>query len=353
MRLLERYTGGIILSSILVVLLIVVGLDVVGKLTTEIEKLEGAYTFSEILIYVFFTTPSRLVEFLPMSTLIGCLAGLGILANSSELVVMRAAGIPTSRLLWLVLRPTILLMVLAVLTMQYVVPYAEQYGASRRAIVQYGEAKSFVQRGFWNREGEEFMHFNAVEPNGILHGVSLYRFNGENQLVSTLFARRATYQGDHWVLERIVETRLFADRTERDQYNTYKWHPNLSPELLRIIVTEPDKLSVSGLWSYSEYLADQGLNNNDYKLAFWRKVLQPLETTGLVLVAIAFVFGPLRDATMGFRVFTGVLVGIAFNTSQDLLGPASVVYGFSPILAVLIPILICMLVGIVLLRRAV
>jgi len=72
----------------------------------------------------------------------------------------------------------------------------------------------------------------------------------------------------------------------------------------------------------------------------------------LVLVAVSFIFGPLRDGTLGFRIFAGVLVGIAFRTSQDLLGPASLVFGFAPVYAALLPLLGCMLGGLLLLWRA-
>jgi len=87
-------------------------------------------------------------------------------------------------------------------------------------------------------------------------------------------------------------------------------------------------------------------------MAFWKKILQPLTTAVLVLVAISFVFGPLRSVTMGFRVFSGVIVGLIFKYAQDLLGPSSLVFGFNPIYATLIPVFVCLVVGIYLLRRA-
>ena len=81
-------------------------------------------------------------------------------------------------------------------------------------------------------------------------------------------------------------------------------------------------------------------------------MLQPLVTGALVLMAISFIFGPLRSVTLGQRVFTGVLVGFIFRIAQDLLGPSSLVFGFSPLLAVLVPAGICALAGVWLLRRA-
>jgi lipopolysaccharide export system permease protein len=55
---------------------------------------------------------------------------------------------------------------------------------------------------------------------------------------------------------------------------------------------------------------------------------------------------------MGFRVFSGVVVGLLFKYAQDLLGPSSLVFGFDPIIATLAPILVCFLVGAILLKRA-
>jgi lipopolysaccharide export system permease protein len=55
---------------------------------------------------------------------------------------------------------------------------------------------------------------------------------------------------------------------------------------------------------------------------------------------------------MGFRVFTGIIVGLLFKYMQDLLGPSSLVFGFDPIFATLVPIAICAATGIFLLFRA-
>ena len=86
-------------------------------------------------------------------------------------------------------------------------------------------------------------------------------------------------------------------------------------------------------------------------MAFWQKVLMPVTIGSLVLVAASFVFGPLRSAPAGTRVFSGVVVGLVVKYIQDILGPASVVYGFDPVWAVLTPAIGCALYGIVLIRR--
>ncbi|MNG04630.1 Lipopolysaccharide export system permease protein LptG [compost metagenome] len=204
----------------------------------------------------------------------------------------------------------------------------------------------------WHRQGDEFVHINSVQPNGLLYGVTRYRFDNERHLLTSSFARRAQYQEDHWQLSDVTTTHFRGDHTEVIKAPVERWDVTVTPQLLNTVVLAPESLSITGLWDYIHYLSDQGLNNARYWLAFWTKVLQPMVTAALVLMAISFIFGPLRSVTLGQRVFTGVLVGFVFRIGQDLLGPSSQVFGFPPLLAVVIPAAICAGAGLWMLRRA-
>jgi lipopolysaccharide export system permease protein len=67
---------------------------------------------------------------------------------------------------------------------------------------------------------------------------------------------------------------------------------------------------------------------------------------------VSFVFGPLREATMGVRILMGVVVGFVFKFIEDLLAPLSVVFGIEPLVAILVPISLCYLTGTYLLVRS-
>ncbi|KFX69798.1 permease [Pseudomonas taeanensis MS-3] len=349
---LDRYIGSQVIVAILGVLGVIVGLALLFAFIDELGDVEGNYGLLEASWYVFLTLPRRVYEMLPMAALIGCLIGLGGLASSSELTVMRAAGVSIGRIVWAVMKPMLALVLAGILIGEYLAPWSENLAQSDRAMAQGGGEAQSAKRGLWHRQGEEFVHINAVQPNGVLYGVTRYRFDDQRHLQSSSFARRALYQGDHWQLEDVATTNFLGRSTEVVEAASERWDVELNPQLLGTVVLEPDALSVTGLWRYIHYLAEQGLNNGQYWLAFWTKVLQPVVTAALVLMAISFIFGPLRSVTLGQRVFTGVLVGFVFSIAQDLLGPSSLVFGFSPLLAVLIPAAICALAGIGLLRRA-
>lgn len=349
---LDRYIGTSVFFGILAVLGVIVGLALLFAFIDELGDVDGSYGVLEAAVYVLMTTPRRIYEMLPMAALIGSLIGLGGLASSSELTIMRAAGVSIGRIVWAVMKPLLVLMLVGVLIGEYVAPWSENLAQGNRALAQGGGEAQSAKRGQWHRQGNQYVHINAVQPNGVLYGVTRYDFDGERRMQSASFARRAMYQTDHWQLEDVSTTYFRGDHTEVIESPNERWDIELSPQLLGTVAMEPEALSITGLWRYTHYLADQGLNNGRYWLAFWTKVLQPLVTGALVLMAISFIFGPLRSVTLGQRVFTGVVIGFVVRISQDLLGPSSLVFGFSPLLAVLIPAGICALAGVLLLRRA-
>ena len=77
---LDRYIGGGVLVATLGVLLLLVGLDALTSVIDETDDIGDGYGFLDILIYVGFTLPRRIHEFVPFAALIGALIALGRLA---------------------------------------------------------------------------------------------------------------------------------------------------------------------------------------------------------------------------------------------------------------------------------
>ncbi|WOG25948.1 LPS export ABC transporter permease LptG [Endozoicomonas sp. 8E] len=351
MRKLDRYIAWNVLASMVVVLLILVALESMFAFLGELDNIRGNYQMADAVVYILLLIPKKIYEFIPVSALIGCLAGLGSMASNSELVVMRAAGVSLWRMVWSVMKPALVLIFIGIVLGEYVAPATEQIAESRKNIARSYNGE-YSGEGVWHREGNEFMYFNAVEPNGVLYGVSRYVFDDDMKLKESSFARRAIYQQDHWLLEDVTLSRMEGDKVVSEKVNTEPWDTNLTTTLLKVVVVKPDGLSISGLNTYTRYLEEQGLDTGEYALAFWTKALQPLSIFSLVLVGISFVFGPLRSVSMGLRIFSGVITGVVFMIVQNLLGPSSLVFGFPPVFSVLLPVLICIGIGSLLLYRA-
>ncbi|EXJ12125.1 MULTISPECIES: LPS export ABC transporter permease LptG [Nitrincola] len=353
MNLMDRYIMGHVLRSIVLVLLVIIGLDCLMAFLDQLSNLNDFYTLSGAMSYVAWTFPRRVYEFIPMSSLVGAMLGLGMLASHSELTVMRAAGFSTARILLAVFKPVALLALGGILLGQYIAPITEQRAQSVRAVAMAGGGMVFSRAGLWHKEGSLFIHINAVESGAKLHGVTRYLFDDNKQLRESSFAQSAEYQPEGYWLLRSVEHSFLSDQDVRSESRLQeRWDSGLTPELLSVVVVEPQDLSITGLYEYSQYLEAQGVNADTYQLAFWAKLLQPLSIGALVLIGVSFIFGPLRSVSVGQRIITGVVLGLVFKFGQDLLGPASSVFGFPPLLATLLPILISVAVGSLLLKRA-
>jgi lipopolysaccharide export system permease protein len=177
-----------------------------------------------------------------------------------------------------------------------------------------------------------------------------YRFD-DRHLVEATYAQRALWEDDAWRLENVATTRIFDDHTESNQAAIMGWDTAFTPTQLERLLRDIESQAPSELWYYAQFLEEQGLRNDQALLYFWQKMLMPLTMGSLVLIAASFVFGPLRTVAAGTRVFYGVITGLTFKYVQDLLAPASTIFGFSPVWAVLVPTLACAAVGIYFLRR--
>ncbi len=388
MRKLDRYIGQSVLLAMAVVLLALGGLDFLFTIFEELGDTEGTYDTAAALQYVLWTVPRHLYDLLPMTALIGALIGLGMLAAGNELVALQAAGIARARIVLAVMKPALLVIVFGLVLGEYIAPPLEMRGVVGKALAS-GEQVALSRYGHWERDGSAFMHFNAIEPEGILYGVSLFAFDDQQRMVRTVTAERAVYVDgsapltsgiaqagvvqreriasesggivagqtpNYWVLENGTEL-VFTHADDgiastRNDFTAQGWDLDLTPDLLQVLVVAPDRMAISDLYRYAQRFERQGQDADAYYLAFWKKVLQPVATLVLVLLAISFIFGPLRQVTMGLRVFTAICFGLGFTIVQNLLHTMSLVYQFEPLFAVLLPLVLCALFGGLLLRRA-
>ena len=357
MKSLDRLLRNTMLLATAGAILVILSLDLTFSLIDEMQDTHAGYATSDALTHVLWTAPASVYELLPFAALGGALIGLGVLASSNELIVMQSAGVSVARILYAVLKPTLAIMLLGLLLGEYVAPPLDREAESRRAALRGAGATAALEQGVWYKSGDEFIHVNAISPDGTsLLGVSRYRSDGGGELLAASFAESAQYLPDspapHWRLRQVRESRFAEDEVITAVYPEQEWRVELSPELLGVLLIEPDQQPIFGLWRMAGFMAAEGLDSAPYFLAFWKKLLQPLATLTLVLVAACFVFGPLREATMGYRIFVALSVGLGFTIVQRILEPVSLLFGLSPLLAAATPILLVALLGAVLLRRA-
>ncbi|MFV2089942.1 MAG: LptF/LptG family permease, partial [Pseudomonadales bacterium] len=179
--------------------------------------------------------------------------------------------------------------------------------------------------------------------------IQQYWYGEHQQLVRTVKAERAEYitgSDPYWRLLDVVETRMEDDQLTTRALKEQRWEGQVDPRVLSIrVLVAPRQLSVNDLYRQIAYMDREGLSAEVYRLAYWTKIFQPLSVLGLALLALGFVLGPLREVGMGVRLSVGIFAGLGFKYLQDLFAPMSMVYDLPPVLAVLLPIVVCWVIG--------
>jgi lipopolysaccharide export system permease protein len=146
----------------------------------------------------------------------------------------------------------------------------------------------------------------------------------------------------------------FSDKQVKEtSIRDYPWVSTLTPDKLGVVTVKPHDLSISGMFSYISYLQQNNQDPSRYQLALARKLMMPILTGIMMLLALSFVFGPLRSSSMGAKIMMGVVAGFSYYILDQVLGSMSLVYGVPPYLSAAIPSILVLGIAFYLINRRV
>ena len=152
LKVLSRYVK---LNALLAIIAAIIGLwalQLLFSYLSELDSLNDSYTMSEALKYIFYRSPYFLEDFIPTGALLGAVVGLGLLANNSELVVMRAAGVSVYRIVGWVLQPALLFVILALAINQFILPTSNQLANAIDSDNDDNSSLVTTVRGYWTMQ---------------------------------------------------------------------------------------------------------------------------------------------------------------------------------------------------------
>lgn len=348
----DRYIFRAVLGAAMIALLVLLGLETFFTLLTELADVgTGDYGTVEMLRYLLLSTPQRIYQAFPMALLLGGLLGMGALAQSSELVAMRAAGFSLLRLVLAALQAGLLLGLVGLGVGEFLAPDA-QYAAEELRAVAKSQNKAIRRgRGFWARDGNHFVNVRGVLPGVRLDGISIYELDDTADLKSVVWADWARYHGDRWVLVNVRRSVMEPERVVTETREFLQVESVITPGMLDVLAADPDELAIRDLRVYSEYLSRNGLDAGEYRLAFWTKLLGPISSLAMLFIAMPFVFAPQRSAGVGQRLVVGIILGLLFYLGNRLLGNVVLLYGLPPLVGAALPSLLFFGAGAWLLSR--
>jgi len=348
---LDRHIGRTLLTTTLFMFVVVLGLFSVILFLDGVSDLgRGHFHLGNLLLYVLLNLPERTYQVFPAVTLVGTIAGLSILAINSELTAMRAGGLSLARLVGSIMLAGSVFVLAGVLLGEFVVPYSSDLAIRDRAQALGG----MVQRNrsnVWVRDGSRFVRIGEVLPDLTLLNVDIFDVTPGSALHAQTHASSARYVGGHWQLSGVQRTDIGPDETNASRQPDREWDASLTPKILRVFTVRPQLMPAWTLARYIRHLRQNRQDTSRYELAFWNKLMLPVSTAIMVLLAVPFVFGSIRGGGMGQRIFIGVMLGMLYSLIHIGLGNFGLAYGVPPILGATLPGLAFLALALAMLRR--
>lgn len=350
MQILDRYIYRAVFNGIVIATTVLMTIFIFMVYVSELTSVTGDYTAVLALQYSVLTNAKMLKDSFPMSALIGTLIGLGGLASSNELTIMRATGVSIRRIAMPVLKVAVLMMIVIALFSTYLVPVAEQYAKQIKATALQQKFVLNARSGVWLKNENQIFHAASVENNRFT-SVVIYVLNEQQQLATTISADTAEFVDKQWVLSRVKRTDFQPTQTRVSEFGRLAWDIGIQPGIVDVVVVEPSDLSVFDLNDFIHHLRENGQNALRYEVAFWEKLISPFSTMLMIFMAMPFVFGSLRSVSISTRLLSGSMIGIAFYMANQTSTRLGVVYEVTPFLAAAGPTLAVLLLFILYARR--
>ena len=320
MRLLDRYIAKRVFRGYALITVILASAFSLIALVHELDKVgRGTYETSDAALYVLLTLPGWVVQLSPAMALLGVLVGLGELAAGQELTAMQALGVSRARIAWSVLKTGLLLMLAIMGLQEFVAPKLDQLAFEHRTqAISRAESKG-SRGGFWSRNGQLVVHIGHLLHGRIPSEIEIYQFDDNGGLRIVAWAREAVINDSkRWELHDVRQQIISENKSVTSHFARSAWDSPFTPDQINAIVLPVEMLSPSELYGYVQYLKRAGLAAERPELTLWRSISMPLSTMAMVILAIPYVLGPIRQVSAGKRMLHGGLIGASFHAGNQL-----------------------------------
>ncbi|MDR7416100.1 MAG: LptF/LptG family permease [Armatimonadota bacterium] len=307
--LLDRYVARELLSPFLAgvfaFLVILIG-DILYVLAEYLAR--GQVPLWALLRLFFYKLPHMLVITFPVATLLGTLLGIGRLTKDGEIIALRMAGLPLTRIFLPVMGFGLVVSVLSFGVNEYLTPLANRKADElvRRTIFRE-VFPNIKQDVFFRGPQNRYFYVRQVDyTNRTLQGVMVYELGGAFPRLIT--AQRATFGEGVWVLEQGVIREL--DRNGFTSYEAgfqrFELRVDVDAEGFLLQQKTPDEMSASELRQHLQQLRQSGVDPQPLAVDYYFKFAAPLAA-----LIFAFMAAPLGLVAARGGHYTGVGAAIA------------------------------------------
>ena len=344
MNRLDRYFFAELIRSTSMVLLAFAALYILLTVLDEQSDLRYGNQWGTVAMVVAYTLPTKLYEIAPIIILIAWMLAIGGLSARSELTAMLASGISMRGLMISMSKTLLISLAFFVALGEWLGPIANTQGQNLKNQA-LGVKVMDDGKGLWMKSGNTFLLVDKAFADGRLVGAQLF-IEKNGRLERMIEADTLVFEKNQWVATQAYEKRYQTEfwpnvQVEQKQYEQAPIQLDLSPDLFKSALSQPQDMSVLELWDYVHFMRSNGLYSGMYEYALWKKFMMPLTVIGLLLWVFPMLLGSMRHVSVGQKVFVGVLVGLVFFLVDKILVNVTLAYQLPALLGVsVLPVLL-------------
>lgn len=300
---LTRLLGGRIVAMLLGFVMLGLSFDLAERSAELVEE----YGLTGLGIYALLRAPLVLLTVFPLGVLVGATLAFLALAARNEMVVLRASGLNTVRILLMLLPMVLVLGGAQNQLASRLGPMAEEAMVQRfPALFESREIETEV----WLRDWQGIIRVGgATDEARVLRDLSVFETGPEGALLRRIDAERARYGGDVWHLEGVT-LRRFDEAPGR--VPGMVWRTRLTPASVLDAARRPELVAAEDV---RQILAGErpGARGTPYYLVqLWRGYAALIVPGVMVLFGAMGSFGLFRSGGGARYVALGLAGGALF-----------------------------------------
>ncbi len=357
MKIRDRYITKTLLNYTLVVLLVWLSIYSFFNFLEELNSIGKAdYTTLEAIKYILLQMPELAYKQASPVILLGCVLGMGYLATTNQLVVLRVSGNSILKLTAITIKIALTFIIVILAFGEFFVPLASEEGEKGRAKA-LGQSFALQSReGFWIREGVNYINaINNIDSSSFTD-VTIYQVSPSNKIETIITSESADFDGSTTLAMKnaniisINEINNSIEITSKKR-NNYNKIVSFDQDLIESLKKEPKELTTRKIYKHIQFLDDNKQASSIYKVELYKRLIKPVTLVAMILLAMLFIFGSNRDVSLGRKIFFGITLGLSFEMLSRVSGALSLSFSLSPLMSTVLPTLVIIVLAIVLLSR--
>jgi len=356
MKIRDRYITKTLLNYTLVVLLVWLSIYSFFNFLEELDSIGKAdYTTLEAIKYILLQMPEVAYKQASPVILLGCVLGMGYMATTNQLVVLRVSGNSVLKLTAITIRTALFFVIAIIAFGEIFAPLASEEAEKGRAKALGQSIASQSQEGFWIREGGNYINVKNNIDGSFFTDITIYHVSPSNKIETIIISESANFDGTSLAMNNaniisIDEINSSAEITSKKR-NNYKKIVSFDQDLIDSLKKEPKELTTWNIIKQIQFLSKNKQTSSIFEVELYKRLVKPVTLIAMILLAMLFIFGSTKDVSLGKKIFLGIALGLSFEMISRIGGALSLSYNFSPLMSAVLPTLIIIVLAIVLLSR--